>query len=367
MRFMLRRIRTIHILAVALPLILAGCSEPGKDKAAVKIAPVELDTVAVKREAVPDEIMFDGTLEALQQSTVASEINARVVELPFDVNDYVEKNQVIVRFRDTDQKARLSSAEAALKEARANFTDARLARDRAEQLLEKKMIPQSQMDSANAAFEAAQARVNATEAGVKQAQEQLDHTVVRAPYSGIVVSRHIEVGEMATVGQPLMTGLSLEHLRAVVEIPQQHIGPLRVHRKARVILPDGTSVDASELRIPPNADSTTHTFRVLVSLPSGDHGVFPGTLVKVAFVSGESDRLVLPEQAIVRRGEVTGVYVVADNGGLSFRYVRLATPTATHLVPVRSGIDAGEQVATDPVRAAIAYKKQQAAIGSDAE
>ena len=111
--------------------------------------------------------------------------------------------------------------------------------------------------------------------------------MIRAPYSGIVVKRNVEVGETVTVGRALMTGLSLEHLRAVVEIPQQHIGPLRQHRKARVILPGGRSVPATELRIPPSADPDTHTFRVLVTLPEGDYGVFPGSLVKVAFVSGE--------------------------------------------------------------------------------
>lgn len=372
MRIMSRRLGLRHLLVLVmvlvLPTILSGCSDAGTDQKTRQIAPVELDTVAVSRESVPDEIMFDGTLEALRQSTVASEINARVIEMPFDVNDYVEKGKVIIRFRDTDQKAKLSSAQAALSGARANFTDAKLARDRAQQMLDKKMIPQSQMDSATAAFESAKAHVDAANAGLRQAQEQLDHTVVRAPYSGIVVSRHIEVGETATVGQPLMTGLSLEHLRAVVEIPQQHIGPLRVHRKARVILPNGTSINVSELRIPPNADATTHTFRVLASLPPGEHGAFPGTLVKVAFVSGESERLVVPQSAIVRRGEVTGVYVVKDNGLISFRYVRLATPTADHLVPVRSGISVGEQVATDTIAAGIAYKKQQRAEnGSDAQ
>jgi len=352
-----------HLLAVLLPVLLVSCSEPSDETGGRKFAPPDLDTVAIEQEQVDDEIMFDGTLEALHQSTVASETNARVIELPFDVNDYVEKGQVIVRFRDTNQKAQVSSAEAALSEAQAQYTDAKAAFDRAAQLLDKKLIPQSQMDSATAAFESAKARVNAAEAGRKQAIEQLEHTVVRAPYSGIVVERHIEVGETATVGQPLMTGLSLEHLRAVVEIPQQHIAPLRVHRKARVILPGGTSINASELRIPPNADPSTHTFRVLVSLPPGDHGVFPGTLVKVAFVKGETERLAVPATALVRRGEVNGVYIVGPDNRISFRYLRTAMPTANGLVPVHSGVVAGERVATDPIAAGIAYKRQLANAG----
>jgi hypothetical protein len=181
-----------------------------------------------------------------------------------------------------------------------------------------------------------------------------------------VVSRHVQLGETVAPGRPLMTGLSLEHLRVVVEIPQQHIGPLRRHRRARVILPDGNSVAASELRIPPAADPATHTFRVLVTLPPGEHGVFPGTLVKVAFVSGEEERVLIPPQALVRRGEVTGVYVEGDGGRLGLRYLRVGTPAADGRVPVLAGLVAGERVALDPIAAGIAYKKQSAApAGAD--
>ena len=355
------------VAAIAVGLLLTACGGAANQAASQPIKPANLKTATVQRQAVADEVMFDGTLEALHQSTVASETNARVTELPFDVNDFVKQGEVIVRFRDTDQKARLASAEAALSGANAHYTDARLEQERIQQLYEKKLVPKSQMDSANAAMESAKAQVDAAIAGKKQAAEQLEHTVVRAPYSGIVLARHIHVGETATVGQPLMTGVSLDSLRAVVEIPQQNITPLREHQKARVILPDGTSINATQVRIPPSADPTTHSFRTLVSLPEGEHNVFPGTLVKVAFVSGEADRLVVPSSAVVRRGEVTGVYLVGDDGRVSFNYVRLGAPTPDGLVPVRSGVSEGESVAMDPIAAGIAYKDQHSETGAGSE
>jgi multidrug efflux pump subunit AcrA (membrane-fusion protein) len=126
-----------------------------------------------------------------------------------------------------------------------------------------------------------------------------------------------------------------------------------------VILPDGRSVEASALRIPPAADPATHSFRVLVELPTEDHGVFPGTLVKVAFVSGEEDRLLVPAAAVVRRGELTGVYVVDERGRVGLRYLRLGTPVSDG-IPVLAGLSAGEAVATDPIAAGIAYRSQPA-------
>ena len=352
------------LLAVAL---VSACSDappaPGPETGAA--AGLESHVVEVSR--VPRETAFDGAVEAINQSTVSAQTTGRVVELPYDVGDYVEKDAVIVRFTTTEQRARTGGAEASLAEARARLAEAQLAYDRTRDIYEKKLVAKAQLDKAAADLDAARARAAAAQAGLTEARESLGYTVIRAPYAGIVVARHVQLGETVAPGRQLMTGLSLEHLRAVVEIPQQHIGPLRRHRKARVILPDGISVAAAELRIPPSADPSTHSFRVLVTLPPGEHGVFPGTLVKVAFVSGEEERVLIPPASIVRRGEVTGVYVVGADGRIGLRYLRVGTATADGRVPVLAGLAAGERVATDPIAAGIAYKQQSPKPAGDRE
>lgn len=323
-----------------------------------------LASVTVEPATVSRETAFDGVIEAVNQSTVAAQTSGRVVELPFDVGDYVEKGAVIVRFTEAEQRARVKALEAAAAEAKARLDEAQLAYNRTKEVYAKRLIAKAALDNAAADLDAARARADAARAALAEAREGLAYTTIRAPYAGIVVARHVQLGETVTPGTPIMTGLSLEHLRAVVEIPQQHIGPLRKHRKARVILPDGRSVEASELRIPPSADPATHTFRVLVTLPEGAHEVFPGTLVKVAFVSGEEERLLIPADAVVRRGEVTGAYVVDEKGRVSLRYLRLGTPAADGRVPVLAGLVAGERVATDPIAAGIAYKSQALPTGN---
>lgn len=348
-------------------ILVSACSDapPGPGPEADAAAGLESHVVEVSR--VPRETAFDGAVEAINQSTVSAQTTGRVVELPYDVGDYVEKDAVIVRFTTTEQRARTGGAEASLAEARARLAEAQLAYDRTRDIYEKKLVAKAQLDKAAADLDAARARAAAAQAGLTEARESLGYTVIRAPYAGIVVARHVQLGETVAPGRQLMTGLSLEHLRAVVEIPQQHIGPLRRHRKARVILPDGTSVAAAELRIPPSADPSTHSFRVLVTLPPGEHGVFPGTLVKVAFVSGEEERVLIPPESIVRRGEVTGVYVVGADGRIGLRYLRVGTATADGRVPVLAGLAAGERVATDPIAAGIAYKQQSPKPAGDGE
>jgi len=327
--------------------------------AAAPVAAAGLPVAETRIETIDNEQVLDAVIEAVHRSTVSAQVSARVIELPFDVDDFVEQGEVIVRFRDTEQKARLEQARANLEESRAALAQARSQFERFRSLREKQLVSQSQMDQARADYRSAVAREEAAQAALAEAQEMMDHTVVQAPYSGIVVERHVEIGETASPGQPLMTGLSLEHLRAVVEVPQQHIGALRTHQQARVILPGGGSLDAAALRIFPYASEQTHTFRVRVSLPEGRYGVYPGMLVKVAFVSGRHEQLLIPAEAVVRRSEVTAAYVQDAGGGLEFRQIRVGTPRPDGSVPVLAGLEPGETIVTDPVAAAVAVKEAE--------
>jgi len=344
-------------LALALtPVLLAACG----DEVHATVAEELPATLTAAAEAVPQEVVLDAVLEAVDQSTVAAQTSARVEELPYDVGDYVEKGAVIVRFRGREQAARLGTAEANVREAEARLAEAQSDYTRVKNVFERGLVARAMLDKAEAAFHTAGARVEAARAAAAESREGADYTTVRAPYSGIVVKRHIEVGETATVGQPLMTALSLEHLRAVVEVPQHLIAPLRAKRAARVLMPDGASVPAERLRISPQADTATHTFQVYAELAPGQHGGQPGMLVKVAFVSGERDALLLPPTAVVRRSEVTGAYVVGADHSIGLRYLRVGTPLADGRVPVLAGLWPGEQVALDPIAAGAELKKQAA-------
>jgi len=367
-RFATRRARPAPAVLLALALALAGCPDSETPPAAgTHAASASLATAVVAPASVPRETFFDGVVEAVNQSTVSAQTSGRVVEMPVDVGDQVEKGALIVRFTDTEQKARGAAAESALSEAKARLAEAQLEFDRIREIYAKKLVARAQFDRARADLDAARARAKAAQAALDEVQEGLANTVIRAPYAGIVVARHVQIGETVGVGTPLLTGVSLEHLRVHVDVPHQHIGELRKHRRARVLLPEDGSIAAEELRISPNADPTTHTFRVLVTVPQGDYGVYPGMLLKVAFVTGAEERLLLPAAALVRRGEVDAAYVVGEDGRIALRYLRVGTPAADGRVPVLAGLAAGERVATDPLAAAVAYKAQGVPAGESGE
>jgi multidrug efflux pump subunit AcrA (membrane-fusion protein) len=160
----------------------------------------------------------------------------------------------------------------------------------------------------------------------------------------------------------LFTGISLEELRASVDIPQGMVNVVRNRQQARVLLERNgkRSVEGESLRISPYADPKSHTFNVRVKLPKGDHGIYPGMFVKVAFVVDETRRLVVPARAIVHRSEMTGAYVLDDQGRLQLRQLRIGNKFDDGMVEILAGLQEGERVALDPLRATTAYKEQWA-------
>ncbi len=306
-----------------------------------------LKRAVATEQTVPREQILDAVIEAVNKSTVSAQTSGRIVEVLVDVDDYVEKGAVLVRFRDKQQQAAVKAAKAREAEARANFK-------RVKGIFAKKLV-------SRAAYDTAEANLKAANAALEQAQEQLEHTVVRAPYSGIVMERHVEPGETANPGTRLLTGLSLESLRAVAEVPQRYIGSVRELARARVIFPGqgDIGVTAEKLTISPYADPASHTFRVRVDLPQGQHGVYPGMLVKAAFVTGEEKRLLIPSTAVVHRSEVTAVYVVTKDT-ISFRQVRIGRTLANGQTEVLAGLDGGEEVAVAPIRAGVMLKEMRA-------
>ncbi|MBX3726836.1 MAG: efflux RND transporter periplasmic adaptor subunit [Xanthomonadales bacterium] len=329
-------------------MTLAACAQDSGPVRPVAEAP-DLATLEVRAVAVPRERVWDGVVEAVHQATLSAQTRGRVLELPYDVNDYVEAGAVVVRFTDVEQRSGARQAQAALAAAQAAFTEAEAEHRRIAEVYERRLVARSQLDQAVARRDAERARLDAARAAVREAGEQVDYTVIRAPYPGILTERHVEVGEAVQPGQPLVSGLSLDRLRVQVQVPQSDIAAIRAQGQAWVLLDDGRRVRADRVVVFPYADPGSHSFRVRIELPEADTGLHPGMIAKVAFALGEGERLLLPERVLVRRSEVVAVYVV-DEAGVALRQVRVGH-RHDELIEILAGLRDGERVAADPGRA----------------
>ena len=337
-------------LALIALAMTGGCSAPAPPPATT--AKVDLATITIAAQTARREQTWDGVVEATNQATMSAQTSGRVLELPYDVNDYVEAGAVVVRFSNVEQQSGQRRAQAQIASAQASFDEAQANYARIAEIYGRKLVAKAQLDQATAQRDGARAALTSAQASLRELSQQLDYTVVRAPYSGIVTKRFVQIGESVQAGQPLIAGVSLNELRVNVRVPQSAIDAIRRYHSAEVMLDaDGAHrVTAAKVTIFPYADPDTHTFSVRLDLPPQETGLYPGMTVKTGFAIGEAQRLLIPDSSLVQRSEVSGVYVVADNQ-VSLRQVRLGHRFGDR-IEVLSGLGAGDKIASDPNAAA---------------
>ena len=344
----------IAILAsAAVVAAVAGCGgakapPAAPPSAALAAAPVELREVELTRSA-------EAVVEAVRQSTVSSQIAGRIVDLRFDVGDRVKKGDVIARIDERAASQAVAQSEAQVRAAEAAATNARAQYERSKQLFAQKFISQAALDQAEAAYKSAQARVSALLAGAGQAATERSFATIVAPYSGVVSARYVELGEMAAPGKPLFTGFDPSTLRVVANVPQAEVAAIEAGSKARVEVPSvGKWIDVKSIVVVPSADPRTNTSRIRLQLPEDVRGVYPGVYARAHFVVGRALKLLVPRAAVLRRSEVTAVYVIGADGAPRLRQVRLGEASDENFVEVLAGLEPGERVALEPVKAGMA-------------
>jgi len=300
----------------------------------------------------------EGLVEAVKQSTISAQISGRIVDLRFDVGDYVKQGQVIARIDESVVGAQAAGSQAQVAQARALLENAKANYERSRQLFEQKFISQAALDKATAEYRAAQAQAAASLAGAGETAAARRFATLVAPYSGVVSARHVELGEMAMPGKPIMTGFDPKDLRVEVSVPQYKLPAVREMARATVELPSiGKWVKAVQVTILPAADVRTHSSRVRLDLPPDSRDIYPGMFARAHFAVGRAKKLLVPAQAVLRRSELTAVYVVGEKDQVQLRQIRVGEPAGEGELEVLSGLMPGEKVALDPVQAGI-YLKQ---------
>ena len=305
-----------------------------------------LSVFVVKPHFVDLTFPSDAAVEAVVQTTLTSQVSGRVVEMLVDAGQTVKKGDLLLRIDAREASEAAVGASAQYINAKAHF-------ERMKSLQKQNYISQSALDKAKADFETAQAVYG-------QAGASLGHASIKAPISGVVAQRLIEQGETAAPGRPLLTIYDPSGLRVTASVPQYQLPQMRLVTQAKVEFPElKLWVDAKSVTLLPTADAATHVSQARVGLPAELKNVIPGMFARVHFVVGRAQRMTVPESAVVRRGEVSAVYVQDAKGALSLRQVRLGETFPNGELEVLAGLMAGENVAIDSVKAGIELKSSQ--------
>ncbi|MDE2416860.1 MAG: efflux RND transporter periplasmic adaptor subunit [Burkholderiales bacterium] len=314
-------------------------------------------TVAVLSKVSGVMVMLDGVIEPVKQSTVSAQASGRIVILAVKAGDKVRAGQTLASIDDREASVGVQRSKALVNQAEAELRNAQASLERTRDLQTKGFVSMAALDSANAQYQSALAMREQAVAGARQSGIAQGFTRVTAPFDGWILQTHAQAGDLAVPGKPLVTVYAPQPLRAVVQVPASRTQSVQAAMQTRIKV-DGPHdkplwISPTARTAIPSADPVSQTTEWRLDLPAKEAAnLVPGQQVQVQFLQAQTGsvlRLTVPRAAVVRRGELTAVYV-STGQGFSLRAVRLGAQQGDESVEVLAGLKAGDEVALDPVR-----------------
>lgn len=339
----------IGLLAVVVLLLLwlAGTFHPkvapaAADDAAGRRVPAGAKLAPVRSIRVPRMEAAVGSIRAVHETSVASKLLARVVEVGVQAGRSVEQDEVLVRLDDADLKNRLEQAEAVLVSAEAQRDQARIEADRVARLIEQHAASGIENERTQTALKSAEAEWERARQSVAEAETVLAYATIRAPMAGVVVDKRVDTGDMVVPGQTLVTLYDPSRMQLVASVRESLTHRLAVGQTI------GVQVDALKKvcegrvsEIVPEAESASRSFAVKVTGPCPP-GIYSGMFGRILIPLDDETMLVVPAGAVRRVGQVEMVDV-AEGGRLRRRAVQLGSPLGEDRT-VLAGLREGEEV-----------------------
>ncbi len=318
--------------------------------AALAVPQVPVVTLGAQKVSTGYEI--DGVVEAVRQATVSAQATGRVATLQVKVGDKVRAGQVLATIDDRDTQTGVARSQAQVAQSEAELANAHANVQRARALRQQGFVSQAALDAAESQFKAAQAVRAGAGAGVQQARLAQSFTQVTAPFDGYVLETLVQAGDLAVPGKPVATVYAPQPLRVMVQVPASMAQMARTAKSIELQVGDAWVQPAAQQGVTA-ADPVSQTLTWKMDVPTRAAAqMMPGQQTRVRFVGGSAQRMLVPQAAVLRRGELTGVYVANDKGFV-LKAVRAGAQHGDS-VEVLAGLKAGDAVAVNAIQAGLA-------------
>jgi len=305
-----------------------------------KPPPTAVSAAEAKSEVVPNLLTAVGGLAAVHQVDVSADVNGRVTEIKFEPGTHVDAGTPLVQFFDMPEQGDLASF-------KAQATVAQLSLDRAKQLASRQFGPQATVDTAQAAYDQALAGIAKSEAVISQ-------KLVRAPFSGDLGVRKVEVGQYLTAGTAIVSLTDLSELWANFTVTEKDSGNLKVGQPVRLKVDayPGRTFDAKITTIEPQISTDTRNIRVQATVSNPEKILKPGMFVTTTVVLPAKPAVItVPETAVDYTLYGDSVFVITEkkeeDGKTSLSAVRTFVQTGSRVegrVEIIKGVKPGDKV-----------------------
>ena len=360
-----------YFLFLPIPvLLLTSCGkEPERRAAQPQTAPAEVNVAAVATQDWPTSYEATGTVRARITATISSKVMGYVQQVSAQVGDHVREGQALITLDARDLDANLRRAEAGRAEvesaipelenataaAKANLDLAQSTFKRMEELAAKKSISNQELDEASGRLKAAQAnydmvrsrraqvtsKMATVDQEVRAAGIMRDYAKLAAPFSGVVITRTVEPGNLATPGVPLLTIEQDGLYRLEAAVDESKLASVRVGQAVEAVLEADRKLNARVAEIVPSVDAASRTYIVKLDLPATPQ-LRTGMFGRAIFPLGTQKIVAIPQGALTEHGQLQSVFVVED--GVAHTRLLTTGRRTQDAVEVLSGLNAGEKV-----------------------
>ncbi|NIM01641.1 MAG: efflux RND transporter periplasmic adaptor subunit [Acidobacteria bacterium] len=300
-----------------------------KDGKKEEAVPVEVSELALGQ--IESVLAFSANLEAESEVSVVAEAQRQVVELLVEEGDRARRGQVLLRLQNDEQTSALAKVKSQVAKAEREFV-------RQERLYKQELISEEEFN--NKSYELEQLRIE-----LADAERELGYTEVRAPISGTVTARMVNLGDQVQIGQDLFDMIDFDSIVARIYIPEKHLTELRTGLPAHVSAQAAPGLDyaCTVKRIAPIVDAKSGTVKVTVAV-GAKPGLRPGMYVDVNLITTTHNEAVLvPKRAVVYDNDQMYVYRLKDKNRVERVFFEPLLTDKYNIEPT-SGLVAGDRV-----------------------
>ena len=325
-------------------LVLAGCKEDPDPHQSPTPNTFDLEVTQSFVKQIDRLYSTPGNVASEERIEVSSRTTGYIQRITAHEGDVISKGDILVEIDPTDIDGAINRAQAALSSAQTALKDTEQDVVRLAGLLEKGAVSNEALRKANVGRDVAQARLAEAQAALDTALAGRRYTTIISPIDGIAVARQKQVGDLATPGVPILTIESHTRLLFKTSVSESRIGGVRLHDPIDVEIDalNGVIVVGEILRIIPSGDPVTRRYDVEIALP-GKLDVFPGMFGRAHFIIGTDAVVLVPSDALLERGGLTGVFVISEEGTAKFRWLRTGREFA-ETTEISVGLDVAETI-----------------------
>ncbi len=337
------------ILALGTLLAVSvGCGSAEKATPSERPAPVAAQVAVAELHALPAGPEATGTVEPWARATLATRLMGRIERFSVREGDVVRRGQLLVELDKRDLDAAVRTAEAAVQMAEAQLTNAKAHHERILDLRSRGSVTVKNAEDALAGFRVAEAGLAQAKAAQAAAEVQREYAEIRAPFAGVVSRKLAERGDLANPGMPVLVIEDLARVKLNYRVAESQVVGLAAGQEATVLIEVlGLERPATIDRVLPAGDPASRTYEVRLVLANADGALRSGMFARARFGAASAEQLAVPQSSLVERGQLSGLFVVGDDGVARLRWVRLGEP-AGELVAVLSGLERGERYVSAP-------------------